>query len=51
MLSFYAQKLLAWFGLYKITATTYNTRISYEPNVHAHGIFASALAELVAGGY
>jgi hypothetical protein len=51
MLSQYAQKLLAWFNLYKITATDYDTRLNTLPKYHKRGVFATALAELVSGGY
>lgn len=48
MLSLHAQKLLAWFGIYKITPTEYNYNLSYKyPKAQRRGVFASALAELV----
>jgi hypothetical protein len=75
-LSTYAQKLLNYFGIYHITATQYDARLSggqdYYYNVNwfadlfateagkkprqnydapKRGIFKTALAELVSGGY
>jgi len=46
-----AQKLLAWFGLYKLTGTQYSSNLAKHPNAHKHGAFAANLDELVAGGY
>ncbi len=46
-----AEKLLAWFGLYKISATAYDAHLTAHPKAQRHGAFVSALAELVAGYY
>lgn len=47
-----AQKLLAWFGLYKTTAVAYSNQLALRaPKAQRRGAFADALAELYAGGY
>lgn len=46
-LSFYSQKLLNWFTLYKITPTAYNAHLSEHPKVQKKGVFVDALQELV----
>lgn len=48
MLSTYAQKLLAWFGIYQVTPTEYSNRLDTLPKVQRRGVFVSALSELVA---
>lgn len=47
MLSTYAQKLLAWFGIYQINPTEYEVQLASHPKAQRRGIFASALTELV----
>lgn len=47
MLSLFAEKLLAWFRIYKITPTIYEQRLATHPKAQRRGIFASALDELV----
>jgi hypothetical protein len=52
MLSTFAQKLLAWFNIYKTTATAYNTNLNSKfPKAERRGAFVTALAELVYNGY
>ena len=51
ILSNAAQKLLAWFNLYSVTATAYDQHLTYHPKAQRRGLFVSALAELVAYGY
>lgn len=46
MISYYALKLLAYLGLYKITPTEYDNRLSQHPRVIKRGLFVSALTEL-----
>lgn len=46
-----AQKLLAWFGLYQITATEYELELREHPHAQRRGAFVAALAELYAYGY
>jgi hypothetical protein len=47
-----AQKLLAWFGLYKTTATDYKIGLDTKyPKAQRRGAFVAALDELYAGGY
>ena len=45
-LSTAADKLLAWFGIYKLSPTTYSNRLATHPHATRHGVFASALTEL-----
>lgn len=48
----YAEKLLAWLGLYKISATAYDSYLTNRyPKAQRRGVFVDALAELVAYGY
>lgn len=52
MLSTYATKLLAWLNIYKISATSYDYKLTnYAPKSQRRGIFKDALAELVSYGY
>lgn len=51
MLSLYAQKLLAWFGIYKISSADYKAHLAQHPNVQQRGIFVDALDELYTNGY
>jgi hypothetical protein len=47
-----AEKLLAWFGLYRTTATAYKLNLdSKYPKAQRRGAFVPALDELYAGGY
>lgn len=46
-----AEKLLAWFGLYKISATDYEAQLATHPKAQRHGAFVAALAELVENYY
>jgi hypothetical protein len=48
-MTLYAQKLLAWFGIYKITATQYDAGL--PPKAQRRGLFVDALEELVTYGY
>lgn len=51
MLSLYAQKLLAWFGLYKISAAEYYAHLN-NYGIEPHGEpFTTAFNELVTYGY
>ena len=47
MLSTYAQKLLNWFAIYKITPTEYSNRLATHPRVTRRGVFKTSLTELV----
>ncbi len=46
-----AEKLLAWLGLYNITATNYELQLRTHPHVQRRGAFVAALDELYTGGY
>lgn len=46
-----ATKLLAWFGIYKISAADYQAHLATHPKAQRHGAFVDALAELYAYGY
>lgn len=46
-ISFYAQKLLNWFSLYKITPTVYDAQLTGHPHAQRRGKFVTSLAELV----
>ena len=50
-LSLYANKLLAWFGLYNITATDYYAGLPYAALRNRRGLFATVLQELIDAGY
>ena len=47
-LSLAAEKLLAWFGLYRITPSEYYYHLYYHPKAQQRGLFASAFDELIA---
>ena len=46
-----AEHLLAWFNMYKTTATKYDQFLTYHPKAQRRGLFADALNELLAYGY
>ena len=46
-LSKYAEKLYAWFGLYKITPAEYNTHLLQHPKTSRRGAFNEAFSELL----
>lgn len=51
-LSIYATKLLAWFNIYQVSATDYDTYLTTRyPKAQRRGIFEAALEELVYYGY
>ena len=51
-LTYHAEKLLAWFGMYNVSATDYDTYLTTKyPKAQRRGIFAAALDELVYYGY
>lgn len=50
-MSTYTEKLLAWFGIYKITAADYKAHLARHPKVQQRGLFVEALDELYSGGY
>lgn len=51
MLSLYAQKLLAWFGIYKISSADYKAHLAKHPKAQQRGLFVDALDELYTNGY
>lgn len=44
-----AERLQAWFDIYKISADEYNTYLNAHPKVQKHGAFVQALRELLSG--
>lgn len=46
-----AQHLLAWFNLYRTTATRYNEFLLAHPKAQRRGLFADSLTELLYYGY
>jgi len=47
-LSLAAEKLLAWFGLYKLTPGEYYTILEGSPKAQQRGLFVDAFDELLA---
>ena len=50
-LSTAASHLLAWFNMYKTTATKYSQFLTYHPKAQRRGLFELSLAELLSYGY
>lgn len=51
-LTYYAEKLLAWFEMYNVSATVYDDYLTNRyPKVVRRGVFTAALEELVYYGY
>jgi hypothetical protein len=46
-LSIYAEKLLAWFNMYKVTPAQYETHLNEHPKAQRRGIFETAFEELL----
>jgi hypothetical protein len=50
-LSKFAQKLVNYLGIYKITTAQYKAHLAAHPKAKPHGLFAEALEEAYAYGY